>query len=108
MISDVLRICIVDAYKWDPVVLRTAQELARYPLGKSKELGFVEPRPRPDWAGRLWDAKAHSAVESEWARTLGIGKSTLHYLRKHARSSKPFEGYGKVAEKLKLSSVREG
>lgn len=34
------------------------------------------------------------------ASKLGIGKSELHYLRKKAKSDKPFKVYNKIEEKL--------
>lgn len=34
------------------------------------------------------------------AKKLGIGKGSLHYLRKNAKSEKPFRVYGKVKERL--------
>ena len=40
------------------------------------------------------------------AEKLGIIKSELHYLRKKAKSDKPFNVYGKV--KLKLLGVSNG
>ena len=36
---------------------------------------------------------------SKWKR-MGYSKGTLHYLKKNARSEKPFKIYGKAREKL--------
>jgi hypothetical protein len=38
------------------------------------------------------------------ARNLGIGKGTLHHLRKSGRSERPFRMYRKVAVRLARSS----
>ncbi len=86
--------------KWDTVILRKTQELARYLLGKSKTLSFNEPHPglvRID--NRELRNRILQLSQSE-AKALGIGKSTLHYLRKYARSDRSFKTYSKVAEKL--------
>jgi hypothetical protein len=39
------------------------------------------------------------------AKKLGIGKSTLHYLRKHAKNRQNFKLYDKVRTKLSISPV---
>lgn len=87
--------------KWDTVILRKTQELARYLTGKSKDIDFAEPSPslsRTD--SRELRCRILQLSQSE-AKALGIGKSTLHYLRKHARNDKPFKIYSKVATKLR-------
>lgn len=86
--------------KWDKVILRKTQELARYLTGKKKDVNFGEPRPslsRTD--SRELRCRILQLSQSD-AKALGIGKSTLHYLRKHASSEKPFKVYRNVAAKL--------
>ncbi|MBS3053080.1 MAG: hypothetical protein J4469_01130 [Candidatus Aenigmarchaeota archaeon] len=77
-----------------------ANELAQYLMGRHKVLDFSNPslelRREDDFELRQ---KILSLTQSE-AKKLGIGKSSLHYLRKHARSDKPFKVYGKVRGRL--------
>ena len=63
-------------------------------------LDFSEPAPileRTD--NQLMREKILSLTQSE-ARSRGIGKSTLHYLRKEIESEKPFRVYSGTREKL--------
>jgi CRISPR-associated protein Cas1 len=86
--------------KWDTVILRKTQELARYLSGKAKKINFAEPRPNLERIDSLGMRKKILGLSQKEAKELGIGKSTLHYLRKHARSDKPFKIYAQVAKKL--------
>lgn len=93
-----------DRLQWDTVILRKAQELARFLVGGTNRLELTAPRPnlyRVD-SGAIRD-KIRSLTSSE-AKKLGIGKSTLHYLRKKARNDETFNVYGKVLQKLKTKS----
>ncbi|MBI2232744.1 MAG: hypothetical protein HYU56_02400 [Candidatus Aenigmarchaeota archaeon] len=69
-------------------------------IGKKPSIDFSEPslvlKREDDFKLRQ---KILSLSQSE-AKKIGINKSSLHYLRKHARSDKPFKVYGKVKEKL--------
>ncbi len=88
--------------KWDTVVLRKTQELAKYLSGKAKTIDFTEPAPNLE---RIDSQQIRSRIlqlsQSE-AKQLGIGKSTLHYLRKHAKSEKSFKTYNKTVSKLTI------
>lgn len=87
--------------KWDTVILRKTQELARYLTGKKKEMNFTEPSPNIKRTDSLELRGRILQLSQSAAKALGIGRSTLHYLRKHARSDKPFKIYSKVAIKLR-------
>ncbi len=79
--------------KWDTIIEQKAIELARCLAVKSRFLDFSEPAPvleRTD--NKALRAKIQSLTQSK-ARRLGIGKSTLHYLRQRAISTKPFKIY---------------
>jgi CRISPR-associated protein Cas1 len=87
--------------RWDTVIEQKAEELGRYLVGRSSKLNFSDPSPsliRTD--DRELRRRILSLSHSE-GRELGIGKSTLHYLRKKARSMTPFRPYRLVREKLK-------
>jgi CRISPR-associated protein Cas1 len=86
--------------KWDTVIQEKAIELGRYLIGRNRRLDFCEPTPifeRTD--NRVVRDAILSLTQSE-ARKRGIGKSTLHYLRKNAKSAGSFTIRRKVSEKL--------
>lgn len=86
--------------KWDTVIEQKALELSRYLTGKTLALDFSEPAPvfeRTD--SREIRERILSLSQSE-ASELGIGKSTLHYLREKARERGSFELYEPVRRKL--------
>jgi CRISPR-associated protein Cas1 len=86
--------------RWDTVIREKAVELGRYLKGSTPELSFNEPAPV---FGRMDSQAVRRGIlnltQSE-AEKLGIGKSTLHYLRQKARSEHTFRTYSKVREKL--------
>ncbi len=86
--------------KWDTVIEQTTNELGRYLTGKSPTPDFGEPAPklaRQD--NRELRTKILSLSASQ-ARELGIGKSTLHYLRRNARKEQ-FKVYAPVVTRLR-------
>jgi CRISPR-associated protein Cas1 len=86
--------------KWDTVIEQKVGELGRFLIGKSSMLDTVEPAPileRND--DRKMRAKILALRQSD-AKQIGIGKSTLHYLREKARNEQPFSVYRKVSERL--------
>jgi len=86
--------------KWDTVIEQKALELGRFLVGKSKSFGFEEPSP----AMKRYDNRELRnrilGLTQESAKELGIGKSTLHYLRKKTNGHNSFEIYTKTLEKL--------
>jgi len=54
--------------------------------------------------GKLENASVIMDLTQKEAKNVGIGKSTLHYLRKHARSPRSFKVYKPVLEKLRGST----
>ena len=93
-------------FKWDTVIEQKALELSRYLTGKTQALDFLEPSPvleRTDT--REIREKILSLTEYE-ASELGIGKSTLHYLRKNAASQNSFRIYRQVMKKLGVEAAR--
>ena len=86
--------------KWDTVVEAEALKLARYLKGSSRELDFTEPAPKFERQDTEAVREKILSMTSEEAKQRGIGKSTLHYLRKHARGEGSFRIYGKVLEKI--------
>ncbi len=86
--------------KWDTVIEEKTSDLARFLTGKTSTVDFAEPSPNLD---RLDDRELRERINSltsHEANRLGVGKSTLHYLRRNARGERPFRVYGKVKEKF--------
>jgi CRISPR-associated protein Cas1 len=84
--------------RWDTVIREKAAELGRYLTKVSDELDFSEPSPvfeRTD--SKAMRERILSLTQSE-ASELGIGKSTLHYLREKAREP----GYLGLYERVRL------
>jgi CRISPR-associated protein Cas1 len=86
--------------KWDTVIELKTAELGRYLVDKSRKLDFSEPSPT---LNRMDDRELRDGILSlsrSRARRIGIGKSTLHYLRRNARGERSFKVYGKVRKRL--------
>jgi CRISPR-associated protein Cas1 len=86
--------------KWDTTIEEKTNELGRHLIGLRPKLDFSEPAPtlkRQD--DREVRENILSLTQFE-ATELGIGKSTLHYLRKRADNQQPFRIYSKVREKI--------
>ena len=88
-------------WKWDTIILNKTQELARFLVGKMSSIDFLKPCPSLQRTDSIELRKCILSLSTEEARELGIGKSTLHYLRKHARSPRPFMVYRPVFQKLR-------
>jgi len=88
------------ALKWDTVIEQKTIELGRYLACRAATLDFTEPSPE---LARIDSKELRSRIlslsQSE-ARRLGIGKSTLYYLRKDARNQRSFKVYGRVQKTL--------
>lgn len=86
--------------KWDTVIEQKASELGRFLIGKSSTLDMAELAPT---LKRVDDREMRArilALTSSQASSLGIGKSTLHYLRENVESNRSFRVYQKVNTKL--------
>jgi len=88
-------------WKWDTVILSKTQELARFLPDKSREIDFIEPRPSLQRSDTLELRERILDLTQREARELGIGKSTLHYLRNNVRQEKPFTLRQSVANRLR-------
>ena len=88
-------------WKWDTVILNKTQELGRYLVKKTDSLSFIDPSPRLERSDSLALRKRILQLTQREAQELGIGRSTLHYLRRNAAGEKPFKVYPSVADKLR-------
>jgi len=92
-------------WKWDTIILNKTQELGRFLLEKLESLDFLDPAPSLVRSDSQELRKRILELTQKEARELGISKSTLHYLKKHARDRKPFKIYDKVRLKLQSFSA---
>ena len=86
--------------KWDTVIELKTMELARFLGGRSKVLDFVEPCPVLERIDDLELRQRVLSMSQTEANRVGIGKSTLHYLRINASAPRPFRTYRKTRELL--------
>jgi CRISPR-associated protein Cas1 len=89
--------------RWDTVIERKAVELGRYLVGRTGKLNFSDPLPN---LTRTDDSELRKRIlnlSQPEAEELGIGRSTLHYLRKNAKSTESLRTYKKVRDRLKVS-----
>jgi CRISPR-associated protein Cas1 len=92
-------------FKWDTVIEQKTVELGRHLVSRTGGLDFSEPhldlKRTDDHELRRQILKlSHSN-----ARKLGIGKSTLHYLRRNASAHRPFQVYHRTLQKLQRSEL---
>lgn len=85
--------------KWETVIENKAHEVGRFLLGEST-LDFLQPIPELVRRGDHEIRAKILAVTNSEAEQLGIGKSTMHYLRKKARDPKEFTIYASVRSRL--------
>ena len=88
------------ASKWDTIIEQKTVELGRYLVGRTGWLDFFEPSPD---LRRVDDREIRSRIlglTQPEAHRLGIGKSTLHYLRKRASDTNTFRVHGMTQRKL--------
>jgi hypothetical protein len=88
--------------KWDTVIEQKTVELGRYLVGRLSKLDFSNPSPA---LNRSDDRRVRNRIlglSQAHAQTLGVRKSTLHYLRKAAQGNDRFRAYSKTRIRLDL------
>jgi len=88
------------ASKWDTVIEQKTVELGRYLVGRTGELDFSGPSPALKRTDSEELRRRILDLSPAEAQKLGIGKSTLHYLRSNARGYSGFRVYCRVRERL--------
>jgi CRISPR-associated protein Cas1 len=91
--------------KWDTIIEQKATELSRLIADRSREISFDEPSPSLMRSDSLDMRNRILSLTQKDAKRLGVGKSTLHYLRKHALHDHGFKIYEKVRSRLDVSEV---
>lgn len=92
-------------WKWDTIIGQKTTELGRFLLGSAREVDFAEPTPNLKRSDSLDVRRRILSLTQEDAGRLGLGRSTLHYLRKHARNEGSFRVNHRVKEKIEIANV---
>ena len=92
------------ALKWDTVIEQKTSELGRYLVGRTSRLDFSEPSPDLHRTDDREVRRQILGLSQSEALGRGIGKSTLHYLRKNAGNERSFETYRRVSQKLRVTT----
>jgi CRISPR-associated protein Cas1 len=90
-------------WKWDTIILGKTQELSRFLSGKNVSLDFSDPAPSLRRSDTAEIRRRILELTQSEAGKLGIGKSTLHHLRKNADRNQPFRIYKPTIRKLVAS-----
>jgi CRISPR-associated protein Cas1 len=86
--------------KWDTVIQEKTSEMGRYISGRSQRIDFSEPAPILERTGSRALREAILRLTQSEARDRGIGKSTLHYLRRNASGRETFNAYSRTVHRL--------
>jgi CRISPR-associated protein Cas1 len=86
--------------QWDTVIEEKTSELGRYLNGGMQRLDFTEPTPVLEMTASRAVREAILNLTQAEARKRGIGKTTLHYLKKRARTTRPLRTYAPVLGRL--------
>lgn len=87
-------------HSWSFTITLKAQELAHYLLDKRKDIDFSLPIIKLE---RKDDHELREKIlklSYSEAKKLGIGKSSLWYMKHNAMSNRPFKIYNKIKERL--------
>ena len=87
--------------KWETVIEQKALELSRYLTGRTCRVDFSEPSPTLDRDNDREVRRRILSLSQSEARELGIGKNTLHYLRKRATGAISFKLYQSTHKRLR-------
>jgi len=88
---------------WDTAIGEKATELARFLIGRSKELDFTNPVPILEKSDDLAIRRRILSLTQKDAIRLGLGKSTLHNLRRHAQDERSFRVSRKIRQKIAMN-----
>jgi hypothetical protein len=88
------------AFKWDTVIEQKTVEFGRYLVGRTNGLDFSEPSPNLRTTDDKYLRRRILTLTQQEAQRLGIGRSTLHYLRRNASGCRSFRLHGTLSEKL--------
>jgi len=87
-------------FRWDSLIGQKLVEFSRFLVGKSQKIDFTEPRPNLHRSDNLETRRRILSLTQKDADRIGVGRSTLHYLREHARDERSFRINCKVKAKI--------
>jgi len=82
--------------RWSYVILLKTRELAKYIAGENKGLDFVRPNVELERVDNNKIREKILSMSYAEAGRLGIGKSTLWYLKRNVKADKSFKIYKKI------------
>lgn len=85
---------------WAYIIMMKTHEFGQFLLGKRKDMDFSIPKLELDRTDTLELREKILAIPYTKAKELGFSKGTLWYMKKNAKSGKPFKVYGKVKERI--------
>jgi CRISPR-associated protein Cas1 len=94
------------AFKWDRAIEQKTVELGCFLLGRAHELDFSEPSPDLHRTNDLELRRRILALSQSEALSLGIGKSTLHYLREKTKEGAMLRTHSAVRRRLMVDVSR--
>ncbi len=86
--------------KWDTVIEQKAVEFGRFLAGRTDGLDFSDPSPTLRRTDDVDLRRRILSLSQSEAKGLGIAKSTLHYLRKRAKTNRDLQTYGRLRSRL--------
>ena len=95
-------------YRWSNIILFKTRELAQYLIGKRKSIDFNISSINLERIDNHELRQKILKLSYSEAKKLGIGKGSLHYLKKNAESDKPFKVYNKIKKRLNKSDKQYG
>ena len=91
------------SYHWDTIIQLKTQELAKFILGKTKEIDFSNPSPYLANVDEKKFKERILSLSTSQARKIGIRKNTLWHLKERAKEKKSLKTYSKVSKKLAIN-----
>jgi CRISPR-associated protein Cas1 len=91
--------------KWDTVIEQKTIEFSRYLVGRTGRPDFSEPSPNLRISDDKYLRRRILGLSQSEAQKCGIGKSTLHYLRKKVRNDSCFKIRARTRRKLELAAA---
>ena len=88
------------ALRWDTLIEQKTNELGEFLTGRLLSLDFVEPAPKLERHDSRELRARILALTIRQAKQLGIGRSTLHYLRMRSKSERELSIHASVRSRL--------
>jgi len=90
--------------RWDTIIEQKAMELSRALINGTSAVDFATPSPKLERVDGQDIRTKILALTSSQAKQIGIGRSTLHHLRKKAKANRSFNVYSATRTELQSLS----